>query len=260
MPHDAVAHGDLGKFLEDQARCQEAEAELNEAIKLQPEHGEFWVLRGWAYADRQQWEKASADFVKATECKEPDEGAWYSRALLHLRDGNQGGYRRICAEMLQRFDTGATWTCTLAPNSGADPARIVGLAEKLLAESSRDHWHVHQLGAALYRADRFAEAVERLTEATELSSHPYRTNMLHTWFFLAMAHHRLGHAAEARRWLDKAVHGTEEALKLPAEPPGKSIHPSPRPHWDQKLTLHLLRREAEEQLQGQQARNEEQRR
>jgi Flp pilus assembly protein TadD len=73
------------------------------------------------------------------------------------------------------------------------------LAESLLTKSSRDHWHVTQLGAALYRAGRFEEAVARLAEATELSCHPYRTNMLSTWFYLAMAHHRLGRADEARR-------------------------------------------------------------
>ena len=76
--------------------------------------------------------------------------------------------------------------------------------------------------------------------------------MLCTWFFLAMAHHRLGHADEARRWLEKATQATEEALKPPAEPPGKSAEPSGAipPDWKRKLTLQLLRREAEEQIQG----------
>jgi WD40 repeat protein/tetratricopeptide (TPR) repeat protein len=278
-PDDSSAHGDFGKFLEDQARYKEAEAELSEAIELQPKNGSFWAQRGWAcaetgqwdkvsadflkamflvqrgwtYADMGQWRKASADFVKATQCKEPNEEAWYSRAMLHLRDENVDGYREVCLDMLERFGEGAAWTCTLAQNSGADPARLVGLAEKALAKSSRDHWHVNLLGAALYRAGRFEEAVKRLTEATELSSHPFRTNMLCTWFFLAMAHRGLGHAAEARRWLDKGVHATEEALKLPAEPPGKPIHPSgtlPPPHWNEKLTLQLLRREAEEQFKA----------
>ncbi len=219
----AVAHGNFGKYLEDQARYKEAEAELSEAIKLQPEHGSFWmqrgwayadsgqwdrasadfikssfwVQRGWAYADMGQWDKASADFVKATQCKEPDEEAWYSRAMLELRDGTQGRYREVCSDMLQRFGEGAVWICTLTPNSGADPDRIVDLAEKLPANSSRDHGHITQLGAALYRAGRFEDAVKRLTEATELTAHPYRTNMFHTHFFLAMAHHRLGHAEEA---------------------------------------------------------------
>jgi hypothetical protein len=89
--------------------------------------------------------------------------------MLHLRDGNLDGYRSMCSDALERFGAGATWTCTLSPESGADPDRIVSLAEDLLARSSRDHWHVNQLGAALYRAGRFEEAVTRLTEAAELS-------------------------------------------------------------------------------------------
>jgi hypothetical protein len=154
--------------------------------------------------------------------------------------------------MLERFGAGATWTCTLSPQSGADPNRIVSLAENVLAKSSRDHWHVNQLGAALYRAGRFEEAVTRLTEATELSCHPYRTNMLYTWFYLAMAHHRLGHADLAHRGLDQAVQGTQQALKSPAEPPGKSGNPDGviPPNWSRRLTLGLLRREAEQLIQG----------
>jgi serine/threonine protein kinase/WD40 repeat protein/tetratricopeptide (TPR) repeat protein len=269
-PDDPLAHGDFGKFLECQARYQEAEAEFSEALRLQPEHGSFWVQRGWAYADTGlwdkhsadfvkssflvqrgwahaglgQWDKASADFAKASQCKEPDEAAWYSRAMLCLRDGNQGGYREVCSDMLQRFGAGAAWTCTLTPHSGAEPDRVVDLAEKLLAHSSRDHWHVTLLGAALYRAGRFEEAVQRLTEATELSCHPYRTNMLYTWFFLAMAHLRLGHTDLARQWLEKAVQGTEEALKTPAGAAGGVIPPN----WIRKLTLQLLCREAGEML------------
>jgi eukaryotic-like serine/threonine-protein kinase len=283
-PDDPAAHADFGRFLEDQARYRQAETEFGEAIKLQPEHGlfrvqrgwafadggqwdkvsadfvksSFWVLRGWAHADRGQWDKASADFVKATQCREPDEEAWYSRAMLYLRDGNLDRYREVCSDMLQRFGEGATWTCTLTPNSGTDPGRIVDLAEKLLAKSSTDHWHVNQLGSALYRAGRFKEAVERLTEATKLDAHPYRSNMLHTWFFLAMAHHRLGHTDKARRWLDKATQGTEEALKTDAEPPGNSRNTDGviPPNWNRSLTLRLLRREAEQLVQGPQTKPE----
>jgi WD40 repeat protein/tetratricopeptide (TPR) repeat protein len=253
-PDDPVAHGNFGKFLQDQARYTEADAELNEAIKLQPEHGLFWVLRGSVYADRGQWDKASADFIKAAECEEAHEDAWYSRAMLHLRDGNLDGYRSMCSDMLKRFGAGATWTCTLSARSGADPDHIVSLAVELLAKSSRDHWHVNQLGAALYRAGRFEEAVTRLTEATELSCHPYRTNMLSTWFYLAMAHHRLGHAEEAHRWLDQAVLGTQQALKSPAEPPGQGKSGNPdgviAPNWSRRLTLGLLRHEAEQLIQA----------
>ena len=155
-PDDPVAHGSFGKFLEDEARYEAAEAELNEAIHLEPEQSWFWVLRGWVYADKGQWQQASADFAKATECKNPDEDAWNSLALLYVRDGNHGGYRKTCSDMLEIFGARAVWTCTLAPDSGTDAGRNVSLAEKAPAKSPRDpwhvklnHWYVNQLGAAL---------------------------------------------------------------------------------------------------------------
>jgi tetratricopeptide (TPR) repeat protein len=251
-PDDPVAHEKVGASLWEQGRSREAEPELSEAIRLRPEHGWFWVLRGWAYADMGQWEKASADWVKATECSEPDEEAWYSLALLHLRDGDFEAYREACSEMLRRYGQRATWTCTLSPNSGVDPPRLVRLAEKILTELPRNHWHLTQLGAALYRAGRFEEAVKVLNEATEINVDPYRTNMLHTWFYLAMAHHRLGHADQARHWLEKGDRGLEEVLESRGETAEKwekdGVFP---PTWHRRLTFELQRREAEQVIQGQ---------
>src|SRR4029077_8411697 len=141
-PDDPLPHSDFGKFLEDQARHMEAEAEFSKAIELQPENSSFWTKRGGTYADLGQWDKASADFLKATKCKsnaeiwlsrwmrasyaielvwckQPDAEAWYSRAMLCLRDGNLDAYREICKDMVERFGDAAVWTCALSPNSGA---------------------------------------------------------------------------------------------------------------------------------------------
>jgi tetratricopeptide (TPR) repeat protein len=259
-PEDPVVHDNLGDTLSNQGRHEKAAAAFSEAIRLQPENGWYWVRRGWVYADLGQWEKASADFVKATKCKQPDQVAWYSRAMLCLRDGDLDDYRKVCADMLERFAKSddavslgwLAWTCVLAPNAGVDPAQLVSLAERASGKPPEDLWGAIRIGAALYRAGRFDEAVKRLNEATALDADPSRTNMLCTWFFLAMAHRRLGHADEARRWLEKATRATEEALKPPAEPPGKSAEPSGAipPSWKGKLTLQLLHREAEEQIQG----------
>ena len=41
---------------------------------------------------------------------------------------------------------------------------------------------------------------------------PRLSNPAYTWFFLAMTHHRLGHADEAKQWLDKARAETDNAL------------------------------------------------
>src|SRR5437016_4712423 len=57
------------------------------------------------------------------------------------------------------------------------------------------------------------------------------------WLFLAMAHARLGHAAEARQWLEEAAAWMEEPLQ-------RKPWENPLP-WDQRLILQRLRREAE---------------
>src|SRR5262249_55218522 len=62
------------------------------------------------------------------------------------------------------------------------------------------------LGIALYRAGRYDEAVQRLNESIALQK---QGGTYRDWLFLAMAHHRLGHADEARRGLDQAGRGPQ---------------------------------------------------
>ena len=66
-----------------------------------------------------------------------------------------------------------------------------------------------------------------------------------------MAHHRLGHADEARHWLEKAMQGTDESLQSPAEP-GSSGNADGviGPNWNRRLTLRPLRREAVQLIRG----------
>jgi len=56
-----------------------------------------------------------------------------------------------------------------------------------------------------------------------------------------MAHHRLGQGDEARKWLDKAMHWMDQ----PGQEKGKNAMP-----WNRRLTLQLLRREAETLIRG----------
>jgi tetratricopeptide (TPR) repeat protein len=180
--------------------------------------------------------------------------------MLCLRDGNRDGYRKVCADMLRRFakadDPGSvhwlTRTCVLAPDAVADAAQVVQRAEKAVAKEPKNLRYLNTLGAALYRAGRFEDAVKRLTEASASRPNEQEMTMPSTWYFLALTHHRLGHADEARRWLDKADQATEEALTPPAGPSEKSGNttgPVPPP-WNRGLALQLLRREAEEQIRG----------
>ena len=86
----------------------------------------------------------------------------------------------------------------LAPH---DPTRAVALAKQAvaLAPASGACWNT--LGVAHYRAGDWSAAANALNESMRLRSggDPY------DWLFLAMAHHSLGDAAEARRWLDRSI-------------------------------------------------------
>jgi len=53
-----------------------------------------------------------------------------------------------------------------------------------------------------------------------------------------MAHQALGHHEEAVKWLDRAAHSTDEALAQDEEGTASLS-------WDRRLTLKLLREEAE---------------
>jgi hypothetical protein len=68
--------------------------------------------------------------------------------------------------------------------------------------------------------------------------------MIYTWFFLATAHHHLGHAEEARRWLEKAVRWLDQADWF--RPPDVGVSPT----WPERLEARLLRREAEALVKG----------
>jgi acyl-homoserine lactone acylase PvdQ len=99
------------------------------------------------------------------------------------------------------------------------------------------------LGAALYRAGRFEEAAHRLAEVDAVSklTTSKRTSIVYNWIFRAMAHHRLGHTAEASVWLEKAVQELDKPSPKAAQDPASNT-------WNRRLTSRLLRREAEEFL------------
>jgi tetratricopeptide (TPR) repeat protein len=107
-------------------------------------------------------------------------------------------------------------------------------------------WHHlggYVLGAALYRAGKFEESIECFEkEAKSFQPRAWE------WSFLAMAHRRLGHDAEARRclreavqWIDAANARTEDNLRL-TEPAWADSH--------EPVMVPLLLREAQELVNG----------
>jgi tetratricopeptide (TPR) repeat protein len=88
------------------------------------------------------------------------------------------------------------------------------------------------LGAALYRAGRFEEAIRRLDDSDRA---PDDAGEPKAFAFLALTHFRLGHRDEAGRWLDKLAAYQPKA--------GAEFF------WDD-VEIRILRREAESLILG----------
>src|SRR5207253_3210707 len=102
------------------------------------------------------------------------------------------------------------WACALAPDAVSDPAIPLHLAQRAVAKD-RSSNSLNTLAAVLYRAGRFEQAVRTLNQGIAMQKDGGTAD---DFVFLAMAHQRLGHRAEARRWLGLAVrwvraHGAE---------------------------------------------------
>ncbi|MFI5458497.1 MAG: tetratricopeptide repeat protein [Isosphaerales bacterium] len=127
----------------------------------------------------------------------------------------------------------------MAPIEVDDVRAVLALAEVQQKAQPQAADAVRNLGRTLYRAGRFPDAVQRLDEALTLQ----KAGDFPTFFdlaFLAMAHHRLGHQDQARRFLADAEKVLEQV-----ETPGSKPLP-----WYARVSLKRLKKEAESLVGG----------
>jgi formylglycine-generating enzyme required for sulfatase activity/tetratricopeptide (TPR) repeat protein len=171
----------------------------------------------WArfYAELSLWDLAAA---RASEAFEPGPDSltpWERMAVLFLAAGDPDAYRRHCALMIERFGHDphptAGWplaiAASLGPKATDDPSLLANWSEAAIALKPRQVGPLFAAGLAHFRAGRFEQAVRRLNEAVTLNP-----NLSTAFFVLAMAHHRLGHPGEVRRWMEKADRWWDGAL------------------------------------------------
>lgn len=140
-----------------------------------------------------------------------DDDTRYRGILSLSAAGDRDGLRRSIAELVGRSaptigpgkaNDVAWWCCSMAPDDMVGMGMVVHLAEIAFEggdDSSKANC-LNTLGAALYRAGRFDDAIRRLEEGIRLRG---GASVAQDWAFLAMAHQCLGHRDEARRWLDR---------------------------------------------------------
>jgi tetratricopeptide (TPR) repeat protein len=218
-------------------RWDAAEAAFDEVVRARPYNATSWLGRGELHMARGRFERAATDFAGAIRVQPENPRLRYFHILSLLNQGDRSGLQPAYSDLLARYGGTANlsiantvaWSCALVRDVVADRETPVRLAELAVNEApaAQKPTYLNTLGAALYRAGRFQEAISRLQEGIRQRSD---AGFPQDWIFLALAHHRLRHHAEAHAWLDR----------LRAYRPSESDSA----YWNE-LEIRLLRREAE---------------
>lgn len=224
----------------------QAIADHGEALKIEPTLPATSLAtacssRAQQHAEQKHWLKARTDLAKAIELEDQSVRTAYQLALVSLADHDLKSYRKVCQELLDRNMKSSdrvtlnlvAWTCCLGPGAVAKPDQLVTMTEKALeAKPPSPYIYLNTLGAAYFRAEKYEAATVKLKEA--ISAHGKGGGPTDQ-IFLAMAHHKLGHASEAKDCLARA-------RSLLAESKTKLS-------WSSELINQLLLEEAQKLIQ-----------
>jgi WD40 repeat protein/tetratricopeptide (TPR) repeat protein len=237
------------------SQMDKAAEDLSEVLKMTPDHAPSWHARGLARAELGKPEQAADDFAAALQRPNPPARTWLDLPLAHLARGDARAYRDACAQAVTHFGQPEdpalalqlAWTCSLGPGAEADPEAAVRRARQAFDQDPQSYIHARTLGAALYRAGKFQDAVNVLTRATQLRKQPAPS----AWLFLALAHARLQHAEEAKKWLGMAREWVDQAQRQkPGEAGDESALSWHKLPWNERLAVTVLQREAEALVAG----------
>jgi tetratricopeptide (TPR) repeat protein len=218
---------------------------------------EMHCARGYLHTGSKRWSEAALEFARAAELQPGEVDLWFYQAVTHAAAGEPAAYRRSCEELLARFGQSEDLrtvsfllrACVLTPDGpAAERSTSPGMGRARLAELGRRATFQGQFGAsmhasALYRFGKYEEALRAFEALGEL----YRPRTWE-WAFLAMIHHRLGHAQEAERCRAEAARWIEAARN--ADPDDQADNAPAFGEWAQQAEFPLLLREAEALLKN----------
>ena len=197
-PNDAQAYHLRAHALGKLSRFPEAIEAFTNAIRLRPRDAHIRSLRGIVHLELGQKEPAIDDLEAALRL-DPDQ--------------------RLFPKWLSEVCTARAWELATGHEHGRDLDRALVLARRAVELSPWDPVCVSTLGVTLYRAGLYSESIAILDRTIEAGR---GETLACDLFFLAMAHHRLGHAelASARfelatRWMQNHADPYE---RRPGEP------------------------------------------
>jgi tetratricopeptide (TPR) repeat protein len=255
QPEGLAARLARGEIYLGLGKWAEALADYSKLVQREPGDLRVLTLHADLSARCEKWADAADDFAKLmrmeTAGSQPPWYFFYRRALALLASGRQAEYRKMCAEMVDRFQTTAdtntafftAWTSALRPDAVPDLAPVLALAERAAAAEAQYSRSHQAVGAVLYRMGRFEDCLKNFDAAEAATNAQAHTSPAYYDYFRAMAHHRLGHKEAARNGLERAVVQTDKEVRdvLQATDPGM---------WIRKATLGLLHTEAQALLRG----------
>ena len=171
----------IGRVIEPKAKHEAVLTEAAARLRANPDDVDALMMRGAVLVSQRQDDEAIQVLLRR-------------RSLTKGRDGPD----QMLAYVLNRR---AHSLLDAGPRSGStqDPVDLARKAVEL-APQARDY--VNTLGIALCRAERDAESIRYLNESLELG---YGQTDAQDLYFLAIAHHRLGHADEAQKLFARAM-------------------------------------------------------
>jgi eukaryotic-like serine/threonine-protein kinase len=255
-----VAQGRLvwraGRLVEAVGVWQTVRRELEAEMKQHPSEPAFAqqlaqteLVASQSYAEKALWSEAAEAVAEAVRHGLTDRNALVTRASLLAVTRDRAALLKLGPELLERYGktnepivaSGVARWCALVPGVVPDPARLVSLAQEAPIFGHTGPLRSFNLSLAEYRAGRFEDAVRDARES--LASVPAGETGPQDAIsaaLLAMAYHRLGQHAEARRWLEK-INGVDwRSVK---------VWPSPESWWDRSDFL-VLKRESIELITG----------
>lgn len=227
------------------AACPDAEFRrevvdlANDLVKKHPKSSTIRAQRSQLLLAMGRTEEAIEDLNFLVEQDHFSHYSAYQLALMSLAAGDVTRYRQVCKRMIETFQQSedpsvqhfVAWTCALSPDALDDDQPAIHLAEQAVRSRPGNQQYLGGLGAMLYRVGEYQAAKERLSESLQETNHSEASPAYHH-YFLAMTLQALGDHQAAETALQQASEVADSEL-------------SSSPAWNRKLTLELLRREAE---------------